>query len=149
MELQININLDNAAFGDNPQDEVKRILTRYCNSIVMNADNLNDKYSFIDFNGNQVGEAKIIEELPVVSESEESADIVIGIEGGLIQWVFTNSKKELNAIIVDFDVEGSDSYKEIEDFSGDPCNANIYAESITKDIAVIDHYYNQLIKIKE
>jgi hypothetical protein len=149
-ELQISINLDNAAFEDNPQDEVKRILTNYCNSIRNNADNLNDKYSFIDFNGNQVGEAKVILEPEKVDKEpeEKRADVIIGLSGGLIQWIFTNSEKELDALIVDFDVQGGD-YKKIEDFNGVPYPANIYSESITKDAAIVNHYYDQLTKIAE
>lgn len=55
----ISINIDNAAFGDEPGREVIRILHNI-------ADHITDKgterkYSLRDYNGNIVGEAKVIE----------------------------------------------------------------------------------------
>jgi hypothetical protein len=59
MELVIKINLDNAAFCDEPCIEIARILSEYNRKILEN-DNLNSlPGKFRDINGNSVGKAEV------------------------------------------------------------------------------------------
>jgi hypothetical protein len=141
MELQININLDNAAFGDNPAEEVARILANYRNSIKQNSDNLNNKYSFIDFNGNQVGEAKIIEENLGISETEEKPKVLITLENGLIQGV--NSDIDLSVIVLDFDIQEAGTIQ--KDADGELINANLYETEFQINSEIVDYYFNNLL----
>ena len=55
-QLVIKIDLKNSAFDDYPEEEIKRILTKYTNNII----SLNDCDSVLkDINGNTVGESYI------------------------------------------------------------------------------------------
>ena len=58
MELVININIDNAAFCDIPEQEISRILEEYTQRI--QREGVNDKINLYDINGNYVGQAKVI-----------------------------------------------------------------------------------------
>jgi hypothetical protein len=58
MKLIIEINLDNAAFNPDPQDEVQRILKQYLSRIEMG---IPSNMNLRDINGNTVGFAIVVD----------------------------------------------------------------------------------------
>lgn len=107
MELVIKIDLDNAAFCDIPGQEVARILKGYAEKISNNDDVKSLFERFRDFDGNSVGTAQVflepVKEEKSVSASKLETNIVIGLQGGLVQWVGTDSEQDINCLIVDYD----------------------------------------------
>ena len=141
-ELIININLDNAAFGDNPREEVANILEYYV-EILKSGNGLEEK--FRDFNGNSVGEAKVVE-YPMTEKElpEEKQRIVVGIEGGMVQWIAGENTGKLEIAIVDWDAEGGE-YPVVKDSLGYEHEGNLYRYfDVFQDKKAVDNYFNQL-----
>lgn len=61
MELIIQINMDNAAFGDSPQDEAARIIREFAAYLETNGVETY-KRRLADINGNTVGRAEILQD---------------------------------------------------------------------------------------
>jgi len=61
MEFTIKINMDNAAFSENPNDELLRVIAQATRKIDNNCidDLLDDVYKLRDTNGNIVGEFEL------------------------------------------------------------------------------------------
>jgi hypothetical protein len=61
MKLKISINLDGAAFGDQPEIETARILSALAGDIAarQSLSDIGDREALVDINGNLVGEAKV------------------------------------------------------------------------------------------
>lgn len=59
-KLVIEIDVENDAFVDSGESEIVRILMRYC-SYVREMENVPKNYNFLDYNGNTVGTAKVLE----------------------------------------------------------------------------------------
>jgi hypothetical protein len=71
--------------------------------------------------------------------------ILITVEGGIVQNVC--SDKDCDIVIMDFDCEGSDRYKEVKVYnSRSKYTCNIYKESpeVTKEL--VEHYFKQAEK---
>jgi hypothetical protein len=61
MELQINIKMDNAAFGENGETEAARILRRLAEDMEKYTLSYKD-WVLMDANGNKVGTAEVIQD---------------------------------------------------------------------------------------
>ena len=61
MELQINIKMDNAAFGENGEMEAARILRRLAKDMEKYTLSYKD-WVLMDANGNKVGTAEVIQD---------------------------------------------------------------------------------------
>lgn len=58
MQLTVTVNLDNAAFEDNP-DETRRILLELAYRLELGRPDVGWESPLYDSNGNQVGDAKV------------------------------------------------------------------------------------------
>ena len=59
MDLNITLNMDNAAFTDGNGFEAARILTEIANQMKDHSLEVGDSYPLRDYNGNRVGELTI------------------------------------------------------------------------------------------
>ena len=58
MTYIIDINIDNSAFGDTPEIELSEILSNL--SVRIESEGIKNKINLYDYNGNYVGQAKLI-----------------------------------------------------------------------------------------
>ena len=129
MYLNINIDLDNATFGDNPAEEVGRILENYAKNLKESSELAEN---FRDYNGNHVGKSQIVTEL-----TEEKPRILLTIKSGFVQAI--HSDTEIEAVVIDLDCKNT-----IENLNGKRMAGELFKIESEVYPKLVNHYFKQV-----